>query len=166
MGLIERADPMTTIAWDGVTLAADRRITSGTVTYSTTKIRRTSDGRLIGATGDYGVCSAMLDWLESGGARPTCQDSERWISALEIMPDGACWMHNRDSRWQVEDRFIAVGSGRDYAMAVMALGHSARAAVEIAARFDPGTGNGIDELVFAQERADPASQITPVKLVA
>ena len=37
---------MTTIAWDGTTLAADRRITSGTVTYSTTKIRRTSDGRL------------------------------------------------------------------------------------------------------------------------
>jgi 20S proteasome alpha/beta subunit len=140
---------MTTIAWDGATLAADRRITSGTVTYSTTKIRRTADDRLIGATGDYGVCAAMLDWLENGGTRPTCQDSDRWISALEIMPDGSIWMHNRDSRWPVEDRFVAVGSGRDYAMAVMALGHSARLAVEIAARFDPGTGNGVDELAFA-----------------
>lgn len=142
---------MTTIAWDGIQLAADRRITSGSVTYSSTKIRRTADGRLIGATGDYGVCSAMLDWLETGGTRPTCQDSDRWISALEIMPDGSVWMHNRDSRWRVEDGFVAIGSGRDYAMAVMALGQPARLAVEIASRFDPGTGNGVDELAFAAE---------------
>jgi len=159
---------MTTIAWDGAVLAADRRITSGTVTYSTTKIRRTADGRLIGATGDYGVCSAMLDWLENGGNRPTCQDSERWISALEVMPDGSCWMHNRDSRWRVEDSFVAVGSGRDFAMATMALGYNAARAVEIASRFDPGTGNGVDELRFKE-----ASGTTPdgdsdalVKLVA
>jgi hypothetical protein len=155
---------MTTIAWDGATLAADRRITSGTVTYSTTKIRRTADGRLIGATGDYGVCSAMLDWLEKGGSRPHCQDSDRWISALEIMPDGTCWMHNRDSRWKVEDSFIAVGSGRDYAMATMALGHPARFAVELASRFDPGTGNGIDELAFAAATASDADPC--IKLAA
>ena len=142
---------MTTIAWDGTMLAGDRRISSGTVSYSTTKIRRTADGRLAGATGDYGVCSAMLDWLEKGGDRPACQDTERWASALEIMPDGTCWMHNRDGRWKVEDAFVAVGSGRDYAMAVMALGHSAQQGVEIAARFDPGTGNGVDTLpLFAE----------------
>jgi 20S proteasome alpha/beta subunit len=157
---------MTTIAWDGVTLAADRRISSGTITYSTTKIRRTADGRLIGATGDYGVCSAMLDWLEHGGTRPQCQDSERWISALEIRPDGSCWMHNRDSRWCVEDSFVAIGSGRDYAMAVMALGHSARMAVEIASRFDPGSGNGVDELAFAAATAGESREEGPVKLVA
>ncbi len=140
---------MTTIAWDGTTLAADRRITSGTVTYSTTKIRRTEDGRLIGATGDFGVCSEMLDWLENGGTRPSCQDSDRWASALEVMADGICWMHNRDSRWRVEDAFVAIGSGRDYAMATMALGHPAEKAIEIAARFDPGTGNGTDTLQLA-----------------
>ncbi|WP_376092924.1 hypothetical protein ACE7GA_24580 [Roseomonas sp. CCTCC AB2023176] len=148
---------MTTIAWDGTTLTADRRISSGTVTYSTTKIRRTADGRLIGATGDFGVCGQVLDWLENGGARPACQETDRWATALEIMPNGTCWMHNRDSRWRVEDPFVAVGSGRDYAMAVMALGHDAMQAVEIAARFDPATGNGIDGLRLAVE---------PVKLVA
>lgn len=156
---------MTTIAWDGTTLAADRRISSGTVTYSTTKIRRTQDGRLIGATGDYGVCTAMLDWLEKGGARPNCQDSERWISALEIMPDGTCWMHNRDSRWRVEDGFVAIGSGRDYAMAVMSLSHPATVAVEVAARFDPGTGNGLDTLRFDEVQTS-GEQDSPVKLVA
>lgn len=150
---------MTTIAWDGRSLAGDRRISSGTVVYTSTKIRRTADGRLIGATGDYGVCIAMLDWLEEGGRRPQCQDSERWASALEIMPDGTCWMHNRDTRWRVEDAFAAIGSGRDYAMAVMALGHPAAKAVEVASRFDPGTGNGCDELAFA------AAEVAP-KLVA
>lgn len=138
---------MTTIAWDGTTLVADRRISAGTVAYSTTKIRRTADGRLIGASGDYGVCCAVLDWLEQGGPRPASQESERWVSALEILPDGVIWLHNRDSRWRVEDRFIAIGSGQDYALAVMALGHDAEKAVEIAARFDPGTGNGVDRLV-------------------
>lgn len=142
---------MTTIAWDGTHLAGDRRISSGTVTYSTTKIRRTEDGRLIGATGDYGVCAAMLDWLEKGGTRPNCQDSDRWASALEVMADGTCWMHNRDGRWRMEDAFVAIGSGRDYAMAVMALGHSAREGVEIASRFDPGTGNGVDTLALTAE---------------
>lgn len=137
---------MTTIAWDGTVMAADRRISSGTVTYSTTKIRRAADGRLIGATGDFGVCTQMLDWLENGGSRPSCQDSDRWASALEVMPDGTCWMHNRDSRWRVEDPFVAIGSGRDFAMAVMSLGHDAEKAVEVASRFDPGTGNGIDTL--------------------
>ena len=145
---------MTTIAWDGATLAADRRISSGTVVYSSTKIRRTADGRLIGATGDTGVCMAMLDWLEQGGERPVCQDSERWASAIEILPDGHCWMLNRDSRWRVEDAFAAIGSGRDYAMAVMALGHGAERAIDIAARFDPGTGNGSDALHLAAANAD------------
>ncbi|WP_426955361.1 hypothetical protein [Muricoccus radiodurans] len=151
---------MTTIAWDGTTLAGDRRITSGTTVYSTTKIRRTGDGRLIGATGDFGVCTQVLDWLERGGDRPNCQDSDRWAVALEVMPDGTCWMHNRDSRWKVEDAFAAIGSGRDYAMAVMALGHGAHQAIEIAARFDPGTGNGIDSLALAAVAKEP------VKLVA
>ena len=139
---------MTTIAWDGKSLAGDRRISSGTIVYTSTKIRRTGDGRLIGATGDYGVCISMLDWLEHGGARPVCQDSDRWAAALEVLPDGTCWMHNRETRWRIEDDFAAVGSGRDYAMAAMALGHPARVGVEVATRFDPGTGNGVDELVF------------------
>jgi hypothetical protein len=97
------------------------------------------------------VCIALLDWLEHGGKRPDCQDTDRWAAALEIEPDGSCWMHNRDTRWRIEDGFAAIGSGRDYAMAVMSLGHDARTAVEVASRFDPGTGNGVDVLPFAAE---------------
>ena len=51
------------------------------------------------------------------------------------------------------------------AMATMALGHTARRAVEIACRFDPGTGNGVDELRYAGQ-AEVSSEPEVVKLVA
>lgn len=147
---------MTTIAWDGKTLVGDRRVSVGTTTYSSTKIRRTADGRLLGATGDWYVACAVMDWLEKGGPRPDGQGSERWCTALEVTPDGRCWLHGRDGKWPVEDGFTAIGSGREYALAVMAVGLDAKRGVEVASRFDPGTGNGIDAL----ELEAPAAEVT------
>ena len=137
---------MTTIAWDGKALVADRRVSVGITTYSSTKIRRTPDGRLLGATGDWYVACAVLDWLEGLTGRPEGQTSDRWSTAIEAMPDGRCRLHVRDWKWAVEDGFTAIGWGRDYALAVMAVGRDARRGVEVAARFGPGTGNGIDVL--------------------
>lgn len=135
---------MTTIAWDGRTLAGDRQGNSGGLGYSVTKVRRTADNRLIAFCGDIGVGVLMLDWLEHGGDRPHAQQTDRWVTALEITPDGSCWCHGRDARWKIEQPFFAVGSGRDFALAAMALGKSAPEAVELAARFDTGTGKGLD----------------------
>ena len=47
----------------------------------------------------------------------------------------------------VRERFVADGSGRDFAIAAMALGRTARQAVALAARFDVYTGGGIDSIV-------------------
>lgn len=146
---------MTTIAWDGKALVGDRRVSVGTTTYSSTKIRRTADGRLLGATGDWYVACAVLDWLEGRTGRPEGQASVRWCTAIEVMPDGRCWLHGRDGKWAVEDGFTAIGSGREYALAVMAVGLDARRGVEIAARFDPGTGNGIDVLELTELATSP-----------
>ena len=136
---------MTTTAWDGSARAADRRISGDAVTYPTTKTRCTSDGRLIGATGRFGVCGQVLDRRESGARRPACRESGRWATALEIMPDGTCWMHDRDSRWRVEGPFVAVGPNRDDAMR----------AVQVASRFDPGTGHCADGLRLLTELGRP-----------
>lgn len=144
---------MTTIAWDGRTLAGDRRGNAGGMAYELSKIRRTADGRLLGFSGDIGVGMLMLDWLDRGGARPPQQDTDRWATVLEITPDGACWCHGRDSRWRIEQPFFAIGSGRDFALAAMALGRSAAEAVDLAARFDTGTGNGVDALALAEAPA-------------
>lgn len=142
---------MTTIAWDGQFLAGDRRGNSAGMAYEVTKVRRTQDGRLLGFCGDIGVGMLMLDWLEKGGTRPEQQDSDRWVTVLEIDPDGTCWCHGRDSRWRIEQGFFAIGSGRDFALAALALGKNAAEAVELAARFDTGTGNGVDALPLARE---------------
>jgi ATP-dependent protease HslVU (ClpYQ) peptidase subunit len=45
-----------------------------------------------------------------------------------------------------EDKKTATGSGRDYALAAMHCGKTAREAVEIACLFETGCGNGVDEL--------------------
>ncbi len=139
---------MTTIAWDGRTLAGDRRGNAAGMAYEVCKLRRTGDGRLLGFSGDIGVGMLMLDWLDRGGARPPQQDTERWATVLEITPDGACWCHGRDARWRIEQPFFAIGSGRDFALAAMALGRTAAEAVDLAARFDTGTGNGVDALAL------------------
>ncbi len=44
------------------------------------------------------------------------------------------------------DPFAAIGSGSGIALGAMAAGKTAAEAVEIAARFDSGTGNGVDVL--------------------
>ena len=46
----------------------------------------------------------------------------------------------------MEGPFCAIGSGRDFALAAMALGHSAIEAVTVAGRFDTASGNGFDAL--------------------
>jgi hypothetical protein len=139
---------MTTIAWDGRTLAGDRRGNAAGMAYEVCKLRRTADGRLLGFSGDIGVGMLMLEWLDRGGARPPQQDTDRWATVLEITPDGACWCHGRDARWRIEQPFFAIGSGRDFALAAMALGRTAPEAVDLAARFDTGTGNGVDALAL------------------
>ena len=147
---------MTTIAWDGRTLAGDRRGNAAGMAYEVCKLRRTGDGRLLGFSGDIGVGMLMLDWLDRGGTRPPQQDSDRWATLLEITPDGACWCHGRDAHWRIEQPFFAIGSGRDFVLAAMALGRTAMEAVDLAARFDTGTGNGVDALAL---EAAPALRV-------
>ena len=50
--------------------------------------------------------------------------------------------------FKIESPFIALGTGREYAMAAMHLGKTAAEAIEVAAHFDSGTGNGVDVLGF------------------
>lgn len=47
---------------------------------------------------------------------------------------------------RIYDAFHATGSGRDFAIAAMALGHSATIAVKLAARFDVHTSSDVDQL--------------------
>ena len=139
---------MTVIAWDGSTLAADKRAVNGTLPRTTTKIFRT-EGRLVGTSGDQSVALQMLDWYRNGREAkdfPKRAEDDS-ASLLVIEPNRSVWMYTTGPvAAEFHDRQFAIGSGRDFAIAAMHLGKSAREAVEIACMFDNYCGNGIDAL--------------------
>lgn len=140
---------MTIIAWDGKTLAADKRMSSGGMPRTTTKIFRVRTS-LCGAAGNADQCAEMIAWFKSGAEEskfPSSQrDKDDWATLVVIDKDGIRFYERTPYPCVVEDKFYATGSGRDFATAAMHCGKSAREAVEIASLFDIGCGNGIDEL--------------------
>lgn len=74
-GQLLPGDVVTTIAWDGKTLAADTRNTVGGFAFSALKIWRLSNGRLFGAAGNAEDCEAARIWLEhEEGKKPEVKD--------------------------------------------------------------------------------------------
>lgn len=140
---------MTVIAWDGRTLAADKRVSFQGLALTTTKITR-ANGCLVGLCGDGPSSQQMLEWFRAGAVPedlPACQRSDDWGSLLVIRPNGAVHKYERGPYpLALEDRAVAIGSGRDFALAAMHCGKSAREAVEIACIYECGCGNGIDTL--------------------
>lgn len=142
---------MTVIAWDGTTLAADKRMTNSYGNILTvTKIERIGD-RLVGFTGSADRIGAFRRWLENG-AQPSeypenPKDDNVFVHV--ITPDGKVYRYE-DTPWPtlIEDAVYAAGSGADAARAAMLLGCTSARAVEIASLIDAGCGNGVDTLTF------------------
>ena len=142
---------MTTLAWDGATLAADRRMDTGNGFTACSKIHKC--GRFwYGDAGGAADAEMCKEWL-SGGAKP---DERPELSApgqhgLAVeartghlfIVEGA-----RPTLVRVMDPQFAVGSGGDFARAAMAFGKTAVEAVEFAAKFDSNTGNGTEHVVI------------------
>lgn len=140
---------MTTIAWDGTTVAADRQISYHCA--PALKIMRLRDGSVVGASGeDYGRILSIFDALNSG-AYPDSADVQTTI--LHVHPNGTAtlWL-TRGKPIPVSAPF-AIGSGADYAMGAMSMGAFASHAVEIASRFDPSTGAGVDVVTVRSDEA-------------
>lgn len=149
---------MTCVAWDGKTLAADKRATCSGMASTTTKIRRSArDGALLGWTGNQDAGELLAEWYEAGADKtkwPEFQkDKEDWCRLIVVNGDGAWYYETKPVAVRVEDPFMAWGSGRDFALAALHLGKTAREAVEVACIFDTGCGNGIDTLERASALA-------------
>ena len=144
---------MTVIAWDGTTLAADKQCTNNGYKTTVTKIYRFDDGRLVGAASHSHICVAFIEWLRRGGNIPdilkSAKEEKVAGAGIEILPNG------KIHRYQIgvssiplhfEDKFIAIGSGFEYAVGAMAMGADAIKAVEITSRFSSSCGMGVDSL--------------------
>ncbi|MRW82888.1 hypothetical protein GJ698_02135 [Pseudoduganella sp. FT26W] len=145
---------MTIIAWDGKTLAADKQSTCAGHGSTVTKIFRTTFG-LVGFAGKASHARALLVWFNSGAILerwPVSPDRDNWADAIVICPNGEVreYVGNGGGHYElVEDNFCAMGGGRDYALAAMFLGKSAKEAVEVACALDITCGKGIDTLELA-----------------
>ena len=142
---------MTIIAWDGKTLAADRRaVCSSFKGGETTKIH-TWDGGLCGFSGDMDTGVTLLDWLLTGAdpkQYPELQESDP-SSLLVIYNDGQVAQFGRSPVPMLfANPYHAIGSGAKYALAAMYLGKKAKQAVEVACALDVYCGNGIDTLTL------------------
>lgn len=146
---------MTTIAWDGRTLAADKQSTDSSGLMTTvTKIWRIDD-YLFGATGSSPAIQEFKHWI-SNGADPkdfpsNIRPDTPWsVHAIVISAEqGIRVFENSAFAFTVERTRHAMGSGRDFALGAMRCGKSAVQAVEIASEFDCGTGQGVDTLTLA-----------------
>lgn len=145
-----RRRPITVIAWDGRTLAADKQATNNGLKRTVTKIHRVGS-LLVAFSGGVDSGLAMLQWIRGGCAPadfpPSQKDKDDWAPTLVIHPDGRVETYERTPiPTHIEDRIYASGCGRDYAMAAMHLGFDAVKAVQVACDLDAFCGMGIDAL--------------------
>ena len=139
---------MTTIAFDGKTMACDTLVTCGSSCYNTdTKIYE-NDAYVIGVAGDAGVGTMLIEGPDI--LQPRNYDFD--FEALVFVKDAQklykvafykSWDCALSSVIPVADKFSAVGSGSPYALAAMYLGYTATRAITVAAAFDTNTGGKI-----------------------
>lgn len=148
---------MTTIAFDGKTIAADCQSTYGSFPVKAHKLHRlTYKGKnaVAGCAGTIQEFDPIITWVKNGckkKQRPDVEDEKPDFSIMVVTEDGevhyACnslFFHEMGkSRW-------AIGSGSDYALGAMEAGKTAKEAVDIASRLDVNTGLGIDEIDIAK----------------
>lgn len=136
---------MSTIAWDGRMLAADTRGVIGeSLPIESHKLYRLTEGRLYAAVGTKSDLLLAKEWLLMAGEKPALDES---FAALLVLANGQCVrLEDKLVALPVCEPFVALGSGRDFALAAMALGQTAEQAVALAARFDIWTGMPIDTL--------------------
>lgn len=132
---------MTTVATDGVTIAADGLLTWGgrRLKLDEQKLRRLPDGSVVGWAGNADEAVIAVEAL----ARDDGDEAKGDYSLLRLFPDGKLAVY--------VDRLIptftsppqAIGSGGDVALGAMLAGMSAKQAVRAAARIDTSTGGTI-----------------------
>ena len=139
---------MTTIAFDGKTMACDTRVVCGSNCYNTdTKIYE-NDFVVIGVAGDAGV--GILLVKDDSILVPKHYDFDFsalvWVKDIETLCKVEfykSWDCALSSVIPITDGFAAVGSGAPYALAAMYLANTATRSVTVASQFDTNTGGKI-----------------------
>ena len=139
---------MTVIAYDGRSVAADRQSTNNGLRNEAQKLFKLESGAVVAVTGDYSLSLELKDWFAAGcqqGKCPCSRDKDNFGKIVVFNIDGRVFEYENCAQpIEVLDRFKAWGCGRDYAIAAMDLGKSAKEAVLLASKYDAFCGLGVD----------------------
>lgn len=147
---------MTTIAWDGKTLAADRGAWSGTFCYRARKVWKIANKKgqpmLVAVCGDAGFAAAYIEFLRGRGAEPTKypdDPNKTYGIALLVDHHKRTWRVNSDGRrHRVYGKLVVMGGGQEGVMCAMLAGAGAREAVLIVAKCTELSRFGADAVRF------------------
>lgn len=141
---------MTTVAWRAGWVAADRLVDEW---MDSGKLFRLKDGSVLTGAGYLDDIVEVAAWIGAGcrqDAKPDglSADKDDRTGFLLACPDGKAYWLTQPwlRRVEITDEFFALGSGAPYALAAMAMGAGAKRAVQVAMRFDPNTGRGVDAI--------------------
>ncbi len=149
---------MTTVAWDGKTLAADGCSWSGGVrrrVRKVFKIRHSERGELLVAfAGQQAFCVLVLEWLRGKGEQPDpAQFYERddfdKQCAVIIDKHRRVWSLSNTLVWcEMLEPIFANGAGQEFAWGALEAGADAVRAVEIAIKRSDYAGLAVDSVSF------------------
>jgi hypothetical protein len=142
---------MTVVAWDGKTLASDRRCSQGGLIVEVTKLYKVGDLIMAGA-GNTDMINEMIMWFVSGATPETFPEVQRNVqeccAILAVGSDSKAMLYQSSPYpVHIESKPFAIGMGRDFAVMAMHLGKTAKEAVELTALFCSDCGNGVDFIV-------------------
>ena len=136
---------MTTVAWDGKTLAADSQVTIGNCRGSGTKLVSNDRGYIAAGAGTLGEVLPWLSWVLNGmdmDERPSSLGEDSVV--IIVPPRGSpLWFAGSHIPTKLPRKKFAIGSGSDFAMGAMAAGADAVTAVKIAADHDVYTNRKV-----------------------
>jgi ATP-dependent protease HslVU (ClpYQ) peptidase subunit len=145
---------VTTIAVRNRIMAADTQGTRSGSRIRIKKIRKLSDGSLFAGAGASGAIVKLQRWVEAGCPEDKppklgLADDEE-VECIVLRSDGTLVLIDETLAPETLDQdFIAIGTGCEYALGAMACGRSAAQAVKIAARFDTNTSEPVEAMELA-----------------
>lgn len=138
---------MSVVAWDGKTLATDRRICSGDIIHEMSKSRMLPNGEVVAWTGCVDTGLLMVQWYEDGADPerfPRRQKTSDFANLIVATTNGIREYGQGAIPIVMDDSFCAWGSGSAIALGALAMGATAEEAARIACRYSSSCGNGID----------------------
>lgn len=146
---------MTTIAWDGKTLAADRQGAIGDWKFDDgPKIHRLSGGRYFAAAGQCAIGQRVRHWVDTGLDKPVLEEGDQFSGILVTSDGDAYLLEYALLPTHIQPPF-AIGSGAQFALGAMAAGVDAVQAIEIANGLCLHSGFGVNWVTFEGGRARP-----------